>query len=74
MIVSSNKLLSKWGEIFGDDMVVTAMIDRLIHHADILSLKGDSRLKDRDLGPLPRPHSTETSDLQPSPPTARCCR
>ena len=50
MIVTSNKPFSKWGEIFGDDAVATAMIDRLIHHADILALKGDSyRLKDRDL-------------------------
>ena len=40
----------KWGEIFGDDMVATAMIDRLIHHAEILSLKGDSfRLRGKDL-------------------------
>jgi DNA replication protein DnaC len=61
MIVTSNKPFSKWGEIFGDDMVATAMIDRLIHHAEILSLKGDSyRLKDRDLGLFPGPRSTET--------------
>ncbi len=52
MIVTSNKPFSKWGEIFGDDMVATAMIDRLIHHAEILSLKGDSyRLRGKDLGP-----------------------
>jgi DNA replication protein DnaC len=50
MIVTSNKPFSKWGEIFGDDMVATAMIDRLIHHAEILSLKGDSyRLRGKDL-------------------------
>jgi DNA replication protein DnaC len=56
MIVTSNKPFSAWGEIFGDDMAATAMVDRLIHHAEILSLKGDSyRLKDRDVGPLPRP-------------------
>jgi DNA replication protein DnaC len=42
MIVTSNKPFSKRGEIFGDDMVATAMIDRLIHHSEILSLKGDS--------------------------------
>jgi DNA replication protein DnaC len=43
-----------WGEIFGDDMAATAMIDRLIHHAELISLKGDSyRLKNRDLGPRP---------------------
>jgi IstB-like ATP binding protein len=41
---------SGWGEIFGDDVVAAAMIDRLVHHAEILALKGDSyRLKDRDL-------------------------
>ena len=54
LIVTSNKPFSAWGEIFGDDMAATAMVDRLIHHAEILSLKGDSyRLKDRDLGPRP---------------------
>jgi DNA replication protein DnaC len=50
MIVTSNKPFSKWGEIFGDDMAATAMIDRLIHHSAILSLKGDSyRLRGKDL-------------------------
>ena len=50
MIVTSNKPFSAWGEIFGDDMAATAMVDRLIHHAEILSLKGDSyRLRGKDL-------------------------
>jgi DNA replication protein DnaC len=41
---------SGWGEILGDDIVAAAMIDRLVHHAEIAALKGDSyRLKDRDL-------------------------
>ena len=59
MIVTSNKPFSAWGEIFGDDAVATAMIDRLIHHADILSLKGDSyRLRGKDLDARPaRPTS-----------------
>jgi len=51
LIVTSNKPFSAWGEIFGDDAVAIAMVDRLVHHAELLSLKGDSyRLKDRDLG------------------------
>ena len=33
MIVTSNKPFSGWGEIFGDDVVAAAMIDRLVHHA-----------------------------------------
>ena len=58
MIVTSNKPFSAWGEIFGDPAVATAMIDRLIHHADILSLKGDSyRLRGKDLGTRAAPPS-----------------
>jgi DNA replication protein DnaC len=54
LVVTSNKPFSAWGEIFGDDVTAAAMIDRLIHHADLLSLKGDSyRLKDRDLARPP---------------------
>ena len=54
LIVTSNKPFSAWGEIFGDDMAAVAMVDRLIHHAELISLKGDSyRLKNRDLGPRP---------------------
>jgi DNA replication protein DnaC len=56
LIVTSNKPFSAWGEVFGDEVVAVAMIDRLVHHAEILSLKGDSyRLKDKDLGARPRP-------------------
>ena len=54
LIVTSNKPFSRWGEIFGDDVVAAAMIDRLVHHAEVIALKGDSyRLKDRDLGRVP---------------------
>jgi DNA replication protein DnaC len=46
LIVSSNKPFSAWAEIFGD--AVAAMVDRLVHHAEIVALKGDSyRLKNR---------------------------
>ncbi len=54
VIVTSNKPFSRWGEVFGDPVVAAAMIDRLIHHAEVVSLKGDSyRLKDRDLRRMP---------------------
>ena len=54
LLVTSNKPFGRWGEVFGDDIVAAAMIDRLIHHAEVISLKGDSyRLKDRDLGRTP---------------------
>jgi DNA replication protein DnaC len=54
LIVTSNKPFGRWGEVFSDDVVAAAMIDRLVHHADVVALKGDSyRLKDRDLGRVP---------------------
>jgi DNA replication protein DnaC len=54
LIVTSNKPFGRWGEVFGDEVVAAAMIDRLVHHAEVLNLKGDSyRLKDRDLGRVP---------------------
>jgi DNA replication protein DnaC len=51
IIVTSNKPFGRWGEVFGDPVVAAAMIDRLVHHAEVVNLKGDSyRLKDRDMG------------------------
>jgi DNA replication protein DnaC len=35
VIVTSNKPFWGWGEIFGDEVVAAAMIDRLVHHAEI---------------------------------------
>jgi DNA replication protein DnaC len=59
LIVTSNKPFGRWGEVFGDEVVAAAMIDRLVHHAEVIALKGDSyRLKDRDLGRVP----TATAD------------
>jgi DNA replication protein DnaC len=49
VIVSSNKAFSRWG-----DTAAAAMIDRLVHHAEVVVLKGDSyRLRGRDLAKLP---------------------
>jgi DNA replication protein DnaC len=60
LIVTSNKPFGRWGEVFADDVVAAAMIDRLVHHAEVIALKGDSyRLKDRDLGRVPAAISDE---------------
>ena len=48
LVVSSNKTFSAWAEIFGDAVAVAAMVDRLVHHAEVVVLQGDSyRLKER---------------------------
>jgi DNA replication protein DnaC len=48
IIMTSNKTFGKWGEIMSDDAVATATLDRLLHHAHVVSLQGESyRMKDR---------------------------
>ena len=42
IMVTSNLPFGRWGEVFGDEVVAAAMIDRLVHHAEVLTLTGDS--------------------------------
>ncbi|WP_200800702.1 ATP-binding protein, partial [Carboxydothermus pertinax] len=38
----------EWGELMGDPVLATAVLDRLLHHAHIINIRGNSyRLKDR---------------------------
>lgn len=47
IIVTSNKAFSEWGQVFGDDVLASAILDRLLHHCEVLSINGPSyRLKD----------------------------
>jgi DNA replication protein DnaC len=60
LIVISNQPFGRWGEVFGDEVVAAAMIDRLVHHAEVIALKGDSyRLKNRDLGRVTPTHTED---------------
>lgn len=48
MIVTSNKSFLDWGEVFNDHVLATAILDRLLHHATTLNIKGESyRLKEK---------------------------
>jgi len=42
LIVNSNKTFSAWAEIFGDPVAVAAMVDRPVHHAEVIVLRGES--------------------------------
>src|SRR3954467_4320444 len=54
LILTSNLAFSSWAGVFGDQIVAAAMIDRIVHHADVIALKGASyRLRDRGLDTLP---------------------
>jgi DNA replication protein DnaC len=45
VLITSNQPFSAWDRIFGDDMMAVAAIDRLIHHAHVLELRGESYRK-----------------------------
>jgi DNA replication protein DnaC len=48
IILTSNKAFSEWGHVFCDDVLATAILDRLLHHCEVLSINGPSyRLKNR---------------------------
>jgi IstB-like ATP binding protein len=54
IIITSNRGFEQWGEILGDAMVAAALIDRLVHHATMITLKGKSyRLRERGLDVAP---------------------
>ncbi len=82
IIVTSNKSYSEWGGIFGDSIIATAILDRLLHHSTTINIRGESyRLKERrragliggreqagdGQGPLPGPSLAPDS----APPKAR---
>jgi len=56
MILTSNQSFGGWGEVFGDRVIATAVLDRILHHAITLNIRGNSyRLKDKLKAGLVRP-------------------
>jgi DNA replication protein DnaC len=72
LIVTSNKPFGRWGEVFGDDVVAAAMIDRLVHHARSSPSRATatgSRTVTLAASPRPPPtsHDSKGVSLRPSP-------
>jgi DNA replication protein DnaC len=61
IILTSNKSYGDWGSIFGDPIIATAILDRLLHHSTTINIRGESyRLKDRrKAGLFPRNESEQ---------------
>lgn len=48
LILTSNRSFSQWNEIFGDPVIATAILDRILHHSTVINIKGNSyRLKEK---------------------------
>jgi len=65
LIVTSNKGFADWGEVFNDQVLATAILDRLLHLSATINVKGDSfRLKDKRraglLGRMPAPTDSQS--------------
>jgi DNA replication protein DnaC len=58
LLITSNRSVGEWGTVFGDPVVATAILDRLLHHSQIITIRGDSyRLRSNQShdarGPVP---------------------
>jgi DNA replication protein DnaC len=42
IILTSNKSFTEWGSVLGDDVLATAILDRLLHHCDVITINGPS--------------------------------
>ncbi|MBF6302968.1 ATP-binding protein [Nocardia amamiensis] len=63
LILTSNLPFSRWGDVFSDHVVAAAMIDRIVHHAEVLTLKGNSyRLRNTEIDTLPSHRNDGTAD------------
>lgn len=64
IILTSNKGFADWGEMFGDNVLATAILDRLLHHSTTLNIKGESyQLKEkRKVGALTKSETPISED------------
>ena len=59
-ILTSNKGFADWGEVFGEQVIATAILDRLLHHATTINIKGESyRLKEKRRAGMLKNNPTE---------------
>jgi DNA replication protein DnaC len=65
-VITSNKSFVDWGEIFNDQVLATAILDRLLHHSTTLNIKGESyRLKEkRKAGLIGNVHRSEEEPVE----------
>ena len=61
MILTSNQSFGAWGDVFGDRVIASAILDRLLHHAVTLNVRGNSyRLKEKFKSGLVKSHDDES--------------
>ena len=72
MILTSNRGFAEWGDVFGDPVVATALLDRLLHHAVVIQIEGSSYRMRQHADLLPE--SIRVPAINPQPPPKRRAR
>ena len=70
MILTSNRGFAEWGEVFGDPVVATALLDRLLHHAVVIQIEGASYRLRAHTDLIPE-HVRANAPISPPPPPRR---
>lgn len=68
MILTSNRGFAEWGEVFGDPVVATALLDRLLHHAVVIQIEGSSYRLRQHADLIPEHLRAKAIVTPPSPP------
>ncbi len=64
MLITSNRSVGEWGTVFGDPVVATAILDRLLHHSQVITIRGDSyRLREKRRAGLIKPATLDQGAL-----------
>ena len=59
-LITSNRSVGEWGEVFGDAVVATAILDRLLHHSHVVTIRGESyRLKEKRRAGFIKPSNSQ---------------
>jgi DNA replication protein DnaC len=63
IMITSNRSVGEWGEVFGDSIVATAILDRLLHHSHVVTIRGESyRLKEKRKSGLMKTSTLQMED------------
>jgi DNA replication protein DnaC len=71
MILTSNRGFAEWGELFGDPVVATALLDRLLHHAVVIQIEGASYRLRQHADLVPEHVRSKALTMPPAPPKRR---
>ena len=67
VLISSNRPVEEWDEVFGDQVVAAAILDRLLHHSHVVTIRGDSyRLREKRRSGLFRNQAVGSSPPMPT--------